>query len=430
MPGLPGAQGAPGKDGEKGADGQDGAPGKDGEQGIQGLTGADGLKGEPGEPGIQGPPGVDGQKGDAGEIGPEGPPGQTGETGLQGDKGETGETGAMGPPGSDGANGMDGSAGSAGQDGAPGTNGMDGVSPTLTATMPDDSTLIVNVNGTPFTLAVGAGGTGAGITIETANDLIAAAVCCNGAPTVSDIVDGMVTVTIPQTNSAATVFQIPVGSGTMGEQGIQGIQGPPGMDGVDGTGATLQTAVCGDVQNPNTTNASVDITFTSSSGDPVLLNLTGAKLDQLMSAFYGTGGGDTVTCVPRPDPDAAACQEYASLQVNGEEICALELHETKPNCIAGCVTGVSGEMSVIVTTDNSATYTVYWGVDDGNGDEETTAGVASGSTATFDYGSTAVNPRVTICLDDPCAEAVEFRLIGITRDMIDFSGVCNGVQFG
>jgi hypothetical protein len=146
--GLTGPQGPEGAQGPQGMRGPVGDTGPAGPTGPTGATGATGLQGPEGPQGPQGPQGPEGPQGPQGEQGPVGP---QGEQGPQGSQGEQGLTGAIGPQGIQGEQGLTGERGPIGLTGPEGPQGPQGL------------------QGPP-------GEDGAGVTEETVNSLIAAAI--------------------------------------------------------------------------------------------------------------------------------------------------------------------------------------------------------------------------------------------------------------
>jgi len=117
------------------------------------------------------------------------------------------------------------------------------------------------------------------------------------------------------------------------------------------------------------------------------------------------GGASNVTCVEIPDPNAP-CVTYASLRVDGVEICPLKVHKTPTKeCITYCLKNHVGEIMISPTSTSATTFDIYWT------DTDSSLSVANGTTVSFPY-STEYSGEITICSNDPCAEWT-FRAVGM-----------------
>jgi len=237
LQGHQGVRGERGLDGRNGCDGKDGRDGRDGDTGPEGPTGPKGCDGKDGKDGLCGNDGQTGERGPEGPKGEKGEPGDKGETGDTGTQGIKGDTGPQGIPGPIGPQGIQGLKGDKGDRGETGTQGPQGIAGSAGADGIAGSQVSGMVEGNILTLEI------TDPVTQTTNELVL--------------------------NS---------GDGS----------------GID-TNFYLTNARCGTVQEPNTVNANVDLTFTVPGANDVVLNLTGQKLWQLFSAFESTGGPGGVT---------------------------------------------------------------------------------------------------------------------------------------
>lgn len=449
--GKDGKDGRNGCDGRHGKDGERGYPGQDGCEGPRGYAGKDGEKGEPGrdgKDGEQGPAGKDGvelscvstdvgvqiyangvatdcvitngqdgEKGDKGDTGPQGDQGLQGPQGDKGDKGDKGDTGERGLQGETGPQGAPGPAGSAGQDGAP---GEDGTSPTISCsgngglgTVDDPFSSVTftieNATGAPEQKTISTSASQAETVSPTGVNLLKSAQGLQASVSLSN--NSVLSSTVCTWQEIADFLPVEGLQGPAGADGAPGAPGAPGQDGSDGAngadGVSVVDVNCR-VDQPDTTNAQLELTFVMSNGQNIVENIDGSKLWSAISAFAGSGSSNV--SVTENVEDGCPDFTYTQLSVDGQNY-RLQPYDDSC-CKSWCVTTLTPNEELTVDIAVPGGYEIRFEQD---GVVDVIGG--NGGASVYNYVN-AGTYKVTVCLSDKCADTTSVSFSGIPTERI------------